>query len=227
MAYLIHKTNLGLNLLYCTLLFYIEFYLSQFSQVSAVCRSLFHHSREIHISWCDGLSEIFDIQGIHNNIRRNNNSTAYSNIKNLNVPQLSNLTKLVITYCGLLQHVFTFSTLKSLRQLKGLEIKECEAMEVIVKEENEEHGKVVKFPNLKSIELSDLQHLKGFFLGWNNFEWPSLEKVMISKCPQMEVFTNGISTASNLKYIHTSLGKHSLERGLQFPLSTELHQVCL
>ncbi|KAI3797080.1 hypothetical protein L1987_39771 [Smallanthus sonchifolius] len=50
----------------------------------------------------------------------------------------------------------------------------------------------------------------------NDFHWPLLEKVMINKCPQMMVFTSGKSIATELKYIHTSLGKYSLECGLNF-----------
>ncbi|MFS8008211.1 putative P-loop containing nucleoside triphosphate hydrolase, leucine-rich repeat domain superfamily [Helianthus anomalus] len=148
-------------------------------------------------------------------------------IKDINVPQLSCLKKLVIESCNLLRHVFTFSTLESLRQLEELTIRACKSMEVIVKKENGEHREIVVFPRLKSLKLHNLPNLRGFFLGMNDFHWLLLEKVMISKCPQMMVFTSGQSIAPALKYIHTSLGKHSLECGLNFHVTRDLHQTRL
>ncbi|KAI3797185.1 hypothetical protein L1987_32439 [Smallanthus sonchifolius] len=61
----------------------------------------------------------------------------------------------------------------------------------------------------------------------NDFQWLLLEYVMIFKCPQMMVFTFGESIAPKLKYIHTSLGKHSLECGLNFHVTTNMHQTLL
>ncbi|MFS8006210.1 hypothetical protein Hanom_Chr14g01246551 [Helianthus anomalus] len=81
------------------------------------------------------------------------------------------------------------------------------------------------FPHLKSLELVKLPDLEGFFLGKNDFQWPSLEKVMIDYCPKMTVFTSGQSTAKKLEYIHTSLRKHSLECGLNFEGTTTTDQV--
>ncbi|KAF5767222.1 hypothetical protein HanXRQr2_Chr14g0621821 [Helianthus annuus] len=96
-------------------------------------------------------------------------------------------------------------------------------MEVIVNKENGEQRKVV-FPHLKSLQLLNLEKLKGFFFGTNDFQWPLLNKVIISQCPQMLVFTSGQSTAPELKCIHTHLGKHSLECGLNFHVTTDFHQ---
>ncbi|KAI3797177.1 hypothetical protein L1987_32430 [Smallanthus sonchifolius] len=209
------------------------------SQVTVAPWSLCQNSREILIIGCESLMEVFETQEINNssagditstttneiNGGTDNTSLAIPRRESIDVPRLFNLKKLEITSCNLLQHVFTFSTLESLKQLEELMIKECKAMKVIVKKENGEQRKVVKFPCLKSLELDDLPNLEGFFLGMNDFHWPLLEKAMISKCPQMMVFTSGKSIALELKYIHTSLGKHSLECGLNFHVTT-LHQVC-
>ncbi|CAH1421777.1 unnamed protein product [Lactuca virosa] len=67
----------------------------------------------------------------------------------------------------------------------------------------------VSFPYLKTIKLVDLPELMGFFLGMNEFQWPSLDKILINDCPRMRVFTAGGSTAPQLKYVKTRLGKHS------------------
>ncbi|KAD7477457.1 hypothetical protein E3N88_00593 [Mikania micrantha] len=132
--------------------------------------------------------------------------------------QLTNLKILKIHKCDLLEYIFTFSTLESLRKLEELSIWNCKAMKVIVREEHgEESSSKVVFPRLKSIQLDDLPNLAGFFIGMNtNFEWQSLDHLMIDKCPQMMVFTSGESIAPKLKYIHSTLGKHDVECILNF-----------
>jgi hypothetical protein len=121
-----------------------------------------------------------------------------------------------------LEYIFTSSTLESLKQLKELTVAECKAMQVIVKEDTEHTEKsksIIVFPRLKSLTLADLPDLKGFFLGKNEFKWKALEKVKIYGCPQMMNFTSGHSMTPKLNYIHTGLGKHSLECGLNFHLT--------
>ncbi|KAJ0829059.1 putative leucine-rich repeat domain superfamily [Helianthus annuus] len=194
--------------------------------------------QELHVNFCGSMLEVFETQGI-NNSGGGSNSTkidegnggahtttlSIPKIKNINVPQLSGLKKLRIGYCNRLHHVFTFSTLESLRQLEELSIRGCKSMEVIVKKENGEQRKVVVFPRLKSLGLGNLPNLNGFFLGMNDFQWSLLEEVTISQCPQMIVFTSGQSIAPELKYIHTRLGKHTLDCGLNFHVTRDLHQV--
>lgn len=179
----------------------------------------------LRLRYCKNLVEVFENQGItnksdfggHTNIDKGRIgigtiTSAISRLENINVPRLSNLKKLAIKSCNKLQHVFTFSTLESLKQLEELVIEYCETMKVIVKEENEEQRKVVVLPHLKSIKLNCLQNLKGFFLGMHGFEWPLLEEVTINECLQMVVFTSGMSIAPKIKYIHTHLGKHIFEQ---------------
>lgn len=144
--------------------------------------------------------------------------------------QFPNLKILIIRDCDRLEHIFTFSAVASLKQLEELRVWDCKAMKVIVKEEYDvEQTRVLKavvFSCLKSITLCHLPELVGFFLGKNEFWWPSLDKVTIIDCPQMMVFTPGGSTTPHLKYIHSSLGKHTLECGLNFQVTTTAyHQV--
>ncbi|KAI3797183.1 hypothetical protein L1987_32437 [Smallanthus sonchifolius] len=210
------------------------------SHVRVVPWSLCQYSREMIISECESLMEVFESQGINYNnggggcitstsmffSGTDNTSLVIPRVENINVPQWFNLKKLEVESCNLLKYVFTFSTIESLKQLEDLVIWQCKAMGVIVRKEVEEERKVVKFPRLKSLYLSDLPNLKGFFLGINEFQWPLLEKVTFSKCLQMMVFTPGRSTTPKLKYIHTSLGKHSLECCHNFHVTT-LHQTRL
>nr|KAJ0221957.1 hypothetical protein LSAT_V11C200052260 [Lactuca sativa] len=197
------------------------------------------------VMYCDGLKEVFETQlgTSSNKNRKSGGDEGNGGVPrvNNNVIMLPNLKILRIENCDGLEHIFTFSALESLRQLQELKIEDCYRMKVIVKKEEDEYGeqqttttttkgasssssssssskKVVVFPCLKSIVLVNLPELVGFFLGKNEFQMPSLDKLIITECPKMMVFAAGGSTAPQLKYIHTELGRHALdqESGLNF-----------
>ncbi|XP_023755188.2 uncharacterized protein LOC111903669 isoform X1 [Lactuca sativa] len=180
--------------------------------------------RVLRILCCSGIKEVFETQsGMISNKNKRGCDEGIPRVNN-NVIMLPNLKILEIVACGGLEHIFTFSAIGSLTHLEELTISSCDSMKVIVKKEEEDASsssssskKVVVFPRLKSIELSYLPELEGFFLGMNEFGFPSLDNVTIKKCPQMRVFAPGGSTALQLKYIRTGLGKHTLdESGLNF-----------
>lgn len=173
------------------------------------------------------MTEVFETQEI-NNKSDTDTGKSIPRLEYITMLKLPKLKILKIQGCNLLEHIFTFSTLESLAELEELEIMYCEAMEVIVTEENGQQTKasdVLVFPHLKSITLVNLPNVVGFFLGKNEFIWPALEKVVIGECPQITVFTYGQSTAPKLNFINTSLGKHSFECGLNFHVTTTSHQV--
>lgn len=121
-----------------------------------------------------------------------------------------------------------------LSSLKEIDIRNCDGIEEVISNRDDEDVSInshttasvgMVFPRLKSLELVNLPNFVGFFLGKNEFRWPALEKVEIRGCPQITVFTYGQSTAPELKFINTSLGKHSVECGLNFHVTTTSHQV--
>ncbi|XP_052624218.1 uncharacterized protein LOC111902539 isoform X2 [Lactuca sativa] len=188
---------------------------------------------ELRILECKSMVEIFESKEINKdgvdsttNVGDGSDDTCTAitlpRSANMTLLQLPNLTILKIKRCEGLEYIFTSSTLESLKQLKELTVAECKAMQVIVKEDTEHTEKsksIIVFPRLKSLTLADLPDLKGFFLGKNEFKWKALEKVKIYGCPQMMNFTSGHSMTPKLNYIHTGLGKHSLECGLNFHLT--------
>ncbi|KAI3725469.1 hypothetical protein L1987_65257 [Smallanthus sonchifolius] len=122
------------------------------------------------------------------------------------VLKFPNLTRLSIDNCDCLEYVFTSSMVGNLMQLQELHIVHCSNVEVIVKEvEVQDPTRVneVEFRCLKSLELLDLQSMKGFCLGRQDFQWPSLDTLDIKYCPKIVVFTNGNSTTPKLKTIDT------------------------
>ncbi|CAI9270339.1 unnamed protein product [Lactuca saligna] len=196
---------------------------------------------ELRIKECKSMVEIFESKEINKdgvdsttNVGDGSDDTCTAitipRSANMTLLQLPNLTILVISKCEVLEYIFTSSTLESLKQLKELTVAECKAVKVIVKEDTEHTEKsksIIVFPRLKSLTLVDLPDLKGFFLGTNEFRWKALEKVKIYGCPQMMNFTSGHSKAPKLNYIHTGLGKHSLDQyGLNFHLTNATHEVC-
>ncbi|CAI9270374.1 unnamed protein product [Lactuca saligna] len=217
----------------------------QLSEAGGVSWSLCQYAREIEIYKCDVLSSVIpcyaagqmqklqvltvsDCKGMKEVFETQCNNKSGAGDEgiprvNNNIIMLPNLKILKIRDCGGLKHIFTLSALESLRQLEEIRISFCYGVKVIVKKEEEDASssssskKVVVFPHLKSIKLINLPELEGFFLGKNEFRWPSLDYVKIDNCPQMLVFAAGGSMAPQLKYIHTELGKHIVgESGLNF-----------
>ncbi|KAI3518025.1 hypothetical protein L1887_06367 [Cichorium endivia] len=186
---------------------------------------------ELRISECRSMMELFEGEGVNDN---GDHAVGDDTCTTMTIPrhgirtllELPNLTILHIEKCESLEYIFTSSTIESLKQLKELIVDECKAVQVIVKEigEHTETSKSLVFPRLKSLTLADLPNLKGFFLGMNEFRWPLLEKVTIYGCPQMMNFTYSQSMAPKLNYIHTGVGKHTLECGLNFHLSNPTHE---
>ena len=130
------------------------------------------------------------------------------------------LTRVEISNCNSLEHVFTSSMVGSLSQLQELHIDYCRQMEeVIVKDadvcveedkEKESDGKTNKeilvLPRLKSLTLEWLPCLKGFSLGKEDFSFPLLDTLEIYECPAITTFTKGNSTTPQLKEIETNFG---------------------
>ncbi|KAL8245985.1 hypothetical protein R6Q59_007201 [Mikania micrantha] len=202
------------------------------SRMGVVPWYLCQYSTRIYIKKCPSLSSL--IPSMEDAFESNNDqgSVSFPCPKTMTLHnELTNLKILKISECDLLEYIFTFSTLESLKKLEELSICDCKEMKVIVREEDGEESCKVFFRRLKSIELSNLPNLVGFFVGTDiEFEWKSLDHVIIYKCPQMMVFTSGESITPKLKYIHTRLGKHDLECGLNFrkvsPQSSDSSIVC-
>ncbi|KAD7478959.1 hypothetical protein E3N88_02095 [Mikania micrantha] len=177
---------------------------------------------ELYIYDCKTITKVFD-EGSESGTTLTTPTLLLKTTNHVvHVPQLSNLKNVDIYGCDLLSHVFTFSTLESLKQLKFLIIEHCNAIQEIVKQEIHEttsskDDQVVVFPRLTTLELDNLPNLKGFFLGKNKFRWPLLDSLFINDCPQLMMFTSGESETPKLNYISTGFGKYGLDDcGLNF-----------
>ena len=173
--------------------------------------------------WSSSVEEVFEVvEGTNDDVNGTQSVVVFEKLKEVTLHGLlglrhmwksnrwivlnfPNLTKVSISECPLLGHVFTSCMVGSLLHLQELEIIYCKNMEVIVKEVEDSETQVV-FPCLRSITLKYLPNLKGFCLGKEAFVWPSLDSLEIKNCPKITVFTSGQSTTPKLKLIDTTSG---------------------
>lgn len=126
---------------------------------------------------------------------------------------LTHLTNLEVVNCDGLKKLMPLSAAKSLVQLNSMKVVKCESMEEIVEMENageldkteenghENAGKVeIVFRQLKVIELVSLKKLNCFSKNCV-FEFPSLEKLVVSACPKMENFSGNVKSTPLLQII--------------------------
>jgi len=112
-----------------------------------------------------------------------------------------NLTSLLIEECNKINILFSHSTLSSLEHLQKLEVRHCKNMEEIIsnQEDIEATNDKIMFRALQHLLLKELPNLKAFFEGHYNLDFPSLKKVCIEDCPNMEVFSRGDSDTPRLE----------------------------
>ena len=98
-----------------------------------------------------------------------------------------NLRLLEVRYYNNLTNLFSPSIGKLLVMLEEIKVICCAKIEellAIAKEEEEE----VLFYKVNSIWLKDLPNLQCFCKEENAFEWPSLKKIMVIRCPNLRTF---------------------------------------
>ncbi|WJX17439.1 hypothetical protein P8452_07357 [Trifolium repens] len=113
----------------------------------------------------------------------------------------TNLTSLVVENCKELNYLITSATAKSLIQLKRLEISNCEKMLDVVKIDDEKAEEDIIFQNLEYMEFTSMSSLGSFCNGNQTFIFPSLLTLIVKECPQMEIFSSGVTVAPCLSEI--------------------------
>ncbi|KAK4596138.1 hypothetical protein RGQ29_014263 [Quercus rubra] len=91
---------------------------------------------------------------------------------------------------------------KSLVQLKRLDLSGCKRMREIVTNEGEgEAGDEICFNQLKELWLTNLPSLRSFHLGNRTTKFPSLVDLIVTGCPEMKIFSNGVLSMPKLKKV--------------------------
>ncbi|GKV02457.1 hypothetical protein SLEP1_g14892 [Rubroshorea leprosula] len=116
-----------------------------------------------------------------------------SRLKNL-VPStvyFDNLLTLVVSECHGLVNLVRYSTAKSLRQLYEMKVANCEMIEEIVVCSGDAVNDGIVFTELECLQLKGLPRLESFCSGECNFKFPGLKKVIVTECPNMQIFSEG------------------------------------
>ena len=119
---------------------------------------------------------------------------------------LSYLTNLEVVNCGGLKYLMSLSTAKSLGQLSTMKVINCEYLKEVVSKQgiDEENASKVDiiFRQLKVLELVSLKNLISFCSSESCvFNFPSLEKFVVSACPKMENFSQEVRSTPILQKI--------------------------
>ncbi|PHU06005.1 hypothetical protein BC332_26827 [Capsicum chinense] len=114
----------------------------------------------------------------------------------------SKLMQLGIRNCGKLRHLMSPSVARGLLNLRILILGDCESMEEVITEEEQEGEENMTneslFPCLEMLKLENLPKLGHFFLTKRALEFPFLREVKIRTCPEMKIFVQhgSVSTPS-------------------------------
>ncbi|KAJ7942923.1 Phosphoglucomutase [Quillaja saponaria] len=112
------------------------------------------------------------------------------------------LKKLDVWKCNGMLHLLTSTTAKSLVQITEMKIRECEIIQEIVFDKEDQGEVEIVLDRLENLELECLPSLINFCGSMNlGFSFPSLEKVIVRQCPKMQVFSCGVSTTPKLQRV--------------------------
>ncbi|GKV28983.1 hypothetical protein SLEP1_g37966 [Rubroshorea leprosula] len=110
------------------------------------------------------------------------------------------LQTLEASKCHGLVNSVRYSTAKSLVQLKTMQVTKCETRDEIVVCLDDDVKDGIIFTKLEHLQLEGLPRLARLCSGVCNFEFPDLEVVIVSDCPNMQIFSNGeLSTPKRAK----------------------------
>ncbi|KAF3455430.1 hypothetical protein FNV43_RR00055 [Rhamnella rubrinervis] len=118
-----------------------------------------------------------------------------------------NLTILTVSACHGLTSLFYPSTVQSLPQLTKLSICWCKGLRGIIASDHEEgHDdheieEEVLFDRLEVLVLHELSNLQSFYSGSNVIKLPSLNQLVVSRCPNLKSFSGGMIESPKLKTI--------------------------
>ncbi|MBA0770854.1 hypothetical protein Gotri_019417, partial [Gossypium trilobum] len=105
-----------------------------------------------------------------------------------------NLTTLDVSNCKTMKYLDTCLVFQGMAQLKKLMVRDCISMKEIVATEGDEATCDIIFSRLKSLELVNLPRLKSFCSGNHTFGFPCLEELILSGCPELEIFCKRVLT---------------------------------
>ena len=143
-------------------------------------------------------------------------------LKNLVPPSISfqNLHYLKVSECCGLSCLVTSSTAKSLVRLRTMVITDCKTMKKIVTDDGGDGvGDEICFSELVSLYIHCSPSLKGFNLSNRSMRFPLLKDVIVSGCPELMMFSNGVLSTPELETVEMAAYSERDLRGYFKPIN--------
>ncbi|KAF2293959.1 hypothetical protein GH714_005947 [Hevea brasiliensis] len=149
--------------------------------------------RSCLIESCNEMETIIDGNGITNVVLQSLEKMYISNLPMLksiwegSIPtgSLAQLTTLIFYKCPKLKKIFSKGLIQQLCKLQHLEVEDCEEIEEIIIETENNGLESRALPSLKKLILLNLPRLRSVWID-DSLEWPSLERTVIAMCPLLE-----------------------------------------
>ncbi|XP_035548755.1 uncharacterized protein LOC118349228 [Juglans regia] len=135
-----------------------------------------------------------------------------------------NLTDLEILSCNGLINLITYTTAKSLVQLKKMSVSSCEGITEIVARGDDQAKVVITFSKLTCLKFDCLPNFTSFCSGSYSIMLPYLEEVIVEECPVMKTFCHGVLSTPKLKGVQAKRGEESHTRW-KLDLNTTIHSL--
>ncbi|XP_044484330.1 uncharacterized protein LOC123210163 [Mangifera indica] len=135
-----------------------------------------------------------------------------------------NLETLEVYNCDGLAKVLTSEATKTLVNLTTMRIKECKLLIEVIANEGGKEEEIV-FGQLKVLELHYLSSLAFFCSANYSFKFPCLEQVIVSQCPKLNVFSQGVLSTPLLKKVQLTKPDDDIEYFWKDDLNSTIQQI--
>ena len=116
----------------------------------------------------------------------------------------SHLTYLEIEDCNGMINLISSPTARSLAKLTTMKVKDCNSLEEIMVEEEDEVIYDIAFLSLEILMLECLPRLNRFCSNKCFLRFPLLEEVVVRQCPRMKKFSEGDISTPKLRKVKTA-----------------------
>ncbi|KAG8650690.1 hypothetical protein MANES_07G061980v8 [Manihot esculenta] len=172
---------------------------------------------------CDSVEDLFDLEGLNDDEDNDGLLKSLKELRLIDLPRLRhvwnkdpqgilsfrNLALLKVENCSSLTNIFTLSMALGLVKLKHLELKRCNLVQhIITKEVEEEIAKDnTIFPSMESMSLDCLPNLSCFYSASDVLKCPSLKRIEMVGCPNMELLASKFCKEHDLSMIAEGNGE--------------------